>query len=98
MFSFDKCNILEPTCFITSLCIHYLYLYYFIVKFLCVCVFQEQGEGQNGSERGGLKRGQNQLPYYLSRGVQDQGFIKAGYCVKQGAVVRAHGKKICANI
>ncbi|XP_038164658.1 pleckstrin homology domain-containing family A member 1 isoform X2 [Cyprinodon tularosa] len=47
---------------------------------------QEQSEGQNGSERG--KRAQNQLPYFLSRGVQDQAFIKAGYCVKQGAVMR----------
>uniref|UniRef100_UPI0037E89B01 pleckstrin homology domain-containing family A member 1-like isoform X2 n=1 Tax=Semicossyphus pulcher TaxID=241346 RepID=UPI0037E89B01 len=49
---------------------------------------QEQGEGQNGAERGGVKRGQNQLPYYLSRGAQDQSIIKAGYCVKQGAVMR----------
>ncbi|XP_041670979.1 pleckstrin homology domain-containing family A member 1 isoform X1 [Cheilinus undulatus] len=49
---------------------------------------QEQGEGQNGAERGGVKRGQNQLPYFLSRGVQDQGVIKAGYCVKQGAVMK----------
>lgn len=49
---------------------------------------QEQGEGQNGAERGGLKRGQNQLPYFLSRGVQDQAVIKAGYCVKQGAVMK----------
>ncbi|XP_074519593.1 pleckstrin homology domain-containing family A member 1-like isoform X3 [Halichoeres trimaculatus] len=49
---------------------------------------QEQGEGQNGAERGGLKRVQSQLPYYLSRGVQDQGVIKAGYCVKQGAVMK----------
>ncbi|XP_072229402.1 pleckstrin homology domain-containing family A member 1 isoform X3 [Leuresthes tenuis] len=47
---------------------------------------QEQGDGQNGSERG--KRTQNQLPYYLSRGAQDQSFIKAGYCVKQGAVMK----------
>ncbi|XP_015246387.1 PREDICTED: pleckstrin homology domain-containing family A member 1 isoform X2 [Cyprinodon variegatus] len=47
---------------------------------------QEQSEGQNGSERG--RRAQNQLPYFLSRGVQDQAFIKAGYCVKQGAVMR----------
>ncbi|XP_047233210.1 pleckstrin homology domain-containing family A member 1 isoform X2 [Girardinichthys multiradiatus] len=47
---------------------------------------QEQSEGQNGSDRG--KRAQNQLPYFLSRGVQDQSFIKAGYCVKQGAVMR----------
>ncbi|XP_044034545.1 pleckstrin homology domain-containing family A member 1 isoform X3 [Siniperca chuatsi] len=49
---------------------------------------QEQGEGQNGAERGGLKRGQNQLPYFLSRGVQDQAIIKAGYCVKQGALMK----------
>ncbi|KAM8730521.1 pleckstrin homology domain-containing family A member 1 isoform 4-T4 [Acanthopagrus schlegelii] len=49
---------------------------------------QEQGEGQNGADRGGLKRGQNQLPYFLSRGAQDQAVIKAGYCVKQGAVMK----------
>ncbi|KAM7381087.1 hypothetical protein PAMA_012092 [Pampus argenteus] len=49
---------------------------------------QEQGEGQNGAERGGLRRGQNQMPYFLSRGAQDQAIIKAGYCVKQGAVMK----------
>nr|XP_020460416.1 pleckstrin homology domain-containing family A member 1-like isoform X3 [Monopterus albus] len=49
---------------------------------------QEQGEGQNGAERGGLKQPQNQLPYFLSREVQDQSVIKAGYCVKQGAVMK----------
>ncbi|KAM3591978.1 uncharacterized protein V6R79_010699 [Siganus canaliculatus] len=51
---------------------------------------QEQGEGQNGAERGGLKRGQNQLPYWTpqSRGAQDQTVIKAGFCVKQGAVMK----------
>ncbi|KAM3836138.1 pleckstrin homology domain-containing family A member 1-like, partial [Diretmus argenteus] len=51
---------------------------------------QEQGEGpgQNGAERGGLRRSQNQLPYFLSRGSQDQTVIKAGYCVKQGAVMK----------
>ncbi|XP_045925246.1 pleckstrin homology domain-containing family A member 1 isoform X4 [Micropterus dolomieu] len=47
-----------------------------------------QGEGQNGAERGGLKRGQNQLPYFLSRGMQDQAMIKVGYCVKQGALMK----------
>ncbi|XP_041830202.1 pleckstrin homology domain-containing family A member 1 isoform X1 [Melanotaenia boesemani] len=47
---------------------------------------QEQGAGQNGSDRG--KRAHTQLPYYLSRGAQDQPFIKAGYCVKQGAVMK----------
>nr|XP_043870437.1 pleckstrin homology domain-containing family A member 1-like [Solea senegalensis] len=49
---------------------------------------QEQGEGQNGAERGSLKRCQNQLPFYLSRGIQDQTVIKVGYCVKQGAVMK----------
>ncbi|XP_029954484.1 pleckstrin homology domain-containing family A member 1 isoform X1 [Salarias fasciatus] len=49
---------------------------------------QEKGEGQNGAERGVVKRGQNQLPFFLSRGVQDHTVIKAGYCVKQGAVMR----------
>ncbi|KAM9837744.1 pleckstrin homology domain-containing family A member 1 isoform 2-T3 [Aulostomus maculatus] len=49
---------------------------------------QEQGEGQNGPDRGGLRRGPNQLPYFLSRGAQDQTVIKAGYCVKQGAVMK----------
>ncbi|KAJ4922168.1 hypothetical protein JOQ06_016503, partial [Pogonophryne albipinna] len=33
------------------------------------------------------QKGQNQLPYFLSRGVQDQA-IKAGYCVKQGALMK----------
>ncbi|XP_053270002.1 pleckstrin homology domain-containing family A member 1 isoform X2 [Pleuronectes platessa] len=47
-----------------------------------------QGEGQNGAERGAVKRTQNQLPYFLSRGAQDQAVIKAGYCVKQGAVMK----------
>lgn len=53
---------------------------------MCVRVSQEQGEGQNGAV--GLKQAQNQLPFYLSRGAQDPPVIKAGYCVKQGAVVR----------
>ncbi|KAK5851303.1 hypothetical protein PBY51_002106 [Eleginops maclovinus] len=48
---------------------------------------QEQGDGHIEGERGGLKKGQNQLPYFLSRGVQDQA-IKAGYCVKQGALMK----------
>ncbi|KAF6715216.1 Pleckstrin homology domain-containing family A member 1 [Oryzias melastigma] len=45
---------------------------------------QEQGE--NGSDQG--KRAPNQLPFFLSRTVQDRAFIKAGYCVKQGAVMK----------
>uniref|UniRef100_A0A3B4GFZ5 Pleckstrin homology domain containing A1 n=1 Tax=Pundamilia nyererei TaxID=303518 RepID=A0A3B4GFZ5_9CICH len=48
----------------------------------------QQGEGHNGADRGGVKRAQNQMPYFLSRGAQDQAIIKAGYCVKQGAVMK----------
>uniref|UniRef100_A0AAQ4PCK1 PH domain-containing protein n=1 Tax=Gasterosteus aculeatus aculeatus TaxID=481459 RepID=A0AAQ4PCK1_GASAC len=43
-------------------------------------------EGQNEAERSALKRGQN--PYFLSGGAQDHGAIKAGYCVKQGALMK----------
>uniref|UniRef100_A0A673CGG6 Pleckstrin homology domain-containing family A member 1-like n=1 Tax=Sphaeramia orbicularis TaxID=375764 RepID=A0A673CGG6_9TELE len=49
---------------------------------------QEQGEGPEGAERGSLRRPHTQMPYFLSRGVQDQAFIKAGFCVKQGAVMK----------
>ncbi|KAL0984164.1 hypothetical protein UPYG_G00137950 [Umbra pygmaea] len=50
---------------------------------------QEQGDvGQNGVERAGLRKAHNQLPYFLGRGGQDQTLIKAGYCVKQGAVMK----------
>ncbi|XP_015202135.1 pleckstrin homology domain-containing family A member 1 isoform X1 [Lepisosteus oculatus] len=49
---------------------------------------QEGGDGQNGADRGGLKRSHSQLPYYLGRPAQDQAVIKAGYCVKQGAVMK----------
>ncbi|XP_061765038.1 pleckstrin homology domain-containing family A member 1-like isoform X2 [Nerophis ophidion] len=53
-----------------------------------VTATQERGEGQDGVERGGLRRGHNQSPYFLSREAQDQAVIKAGYCVKQGAVMK----------
>ncbi|KAL4640145.1 pleckstrin homology domain-containing family A member 1 isoform X1 [Arapaima gigas] len=46
---------------------------------------QEGGDGQNGA---GLKRSHNQLPYYIGRPAQDHAVIKAGYCVKQGAVMK----------
>ncbi|XP_073685099.1 pleckstrin homology domain-containing family A member 1 isoform X3 [Garra rufa] len=49
---------------------------------------QEKGEGQNGADKSGLRKPPSQLPYYLSRSNQDQSVIKAGYCVKQGAVMR----------
>ncbi|MCJ8738077.1 hypothetical protein PDJAM_G00031460 [Pangasius djambal] len=49
---------------------------------------QEKGEGQNGAERGALRKPHGQVPYYLSRATQDQSVVKAGFCVKQGAVMR----------
>ncbi|XP_056090476.1 pleckstrin homology domain-containing family A member 1 isoform X4 [Rhinichthys klamathensis goyatoka] len=49
---------------------------------------QEKGEDQNGADRSGLRKPQGPLPYYLSRSNQDQSVIKAGFCVKQGAVMK----------
>ncbi|KAJ8404782.1 hypothetical protein AAFF_G00331690 [Aldrovandia affinis] len=48
----------------------------------------QQEDGQNGADRGGLKRSHSQLPYFVGRPTQDQAVIKAGYCVKQGAVMK----------
>ncbi|KAJ8365566.1 hypothetical protein SKAU_G00143970 [Synaphobranchus kaupii] len=49
---------------------------------------QEGGDGQNGADRGGLKRSHGQLPYCVGRPTPDHAVIKAGYCVKQGAVMK----------
>ncbi|GAA6090639.1 pleckstrin homology domain-containing family A member 1 isoform X2 [Tachysurus ichikawai] len=49
---------------------------------------QEKAEGQNGAERGTLRKPHGQVPYYLSRANQDQSVVKAGFCVKQGAVMK----------
>ncbi|XP_048842706.1 pleckstrin homology domain-containing family A member 1-like isoform X2 [Brienomyrus brachyistius] len=46
---------------------------------------QEGGEGPNGP---GVKRSHSQHPYYGGRPLQDHAVIKAGYCVKQGAVMK----------
>lgn len=48
---------------------------------------QERGEGQNGAERGVLRKPPPNQPYFLSRQEQEQ-VVKAGYCVKQGAVMK----------
>ncbi|XP_051928651.1 pleckstrin homology domain-containing family A member 1-like [Hippocampus zosterae] len=48
-----------------------------------VTATQEQADGPNGAERGASGR-----PYFLSSQVQDQDVIKAGFCVKQGAVMK----------
>uniref|UniRef100_A0A8C1Z936 Pleckstrin homology domain containing, family A (phosphoinositide binding specific) member 1a n=1 Tax=Cyprinus carpio TaxID=7962 RepID=A0A8C1Z936_CYPCA len=41
-----------------------------------------------GGEKVGLRSAQNHPPYLLSRAGQDQTVIKAGYCVKQGALMK----------
>ncbi|KAG9341841.1 hypothetical protein JZ751_018565, partial [Albula glossodonta] len=47
---------------------------------------QEGSEGPNEVGREELKRAYSQLPYFLNKASQDQTVIKAGYCVKQGAM------------
>lgn len=49
-----------------------------------VALQQEGTDGQNGGDREVLKRAHSQHPY---RPAQEQSVLKAGYCVKQGAVV-----------
>uniref|UniRef100_A0AAY4AVZ6 PH domain-containing protein n=1 Tax=Denticeps clupeoides TaxID=299321 RepID=A0AAY4AVZ6_9TELE len=49
---------------------------------------QEGADGYNGPEKEALRRTCSQLPYFLCRPTQDQSVIKAGYCVKQGAVMK----------
>ncbi|MGH0168247.1 UNVERIFIED_CONTAM: hypothetical protein FKN15_054445 [Acipenser sinensis] len=56
--------------------------------FLCCLIQQEGGEGSEGADRGGLKRSLSQLPYFMGKAAQDQTVVKAGYCVKQGAVMK----------
>ncbi|KAJ8391787.1 hypothetical protein AAFF_G00085590 [Aldrovandia affinis] len=47
---------------------------------------QEESEGQKEGSREELRRPQGQIPYLLSKASHSQSVIKAGYCVKQGAV------------
>ncbi|XP_035389633.1 pleckstrin homology domain-containing family A member 1 isoform X1 [Electrophorus electricus] len=49
---------------------------------------QEKGDGPNGAERGAPRKPHAAIPYYLSRASQDQAVVKAGFCVKQGAVMK----------
>ncbi|XP_077359565.1 pleckstrin homology domain-containing family A member 1-like isoform X2 [Festucalex cinctus] len=48
-----------------------------------VTATQEQADGPDGDERGAPGK-----PYFLSGQVQEQDVIKAGFCVKQGAVMK----------
>ncbi|XP_049319885.1 pleckstrin homology domain-containing family A member 1a isoform X2 [Astyanax mexicanus] len=50
---------------------------------------QEGNDGQPaGREKEALKRPYSHLPYFQCRPAQEQSVIKAGYCVKQGAVMK----------
>ncbi|XP_051722981.1 pleckstrin homology domain-containing family A member 1a isoform X7 [Ctenopharyngodon idella] len=51
---------------------------------------QQDGEVTHsvGGEKVGLRKAQNNPPYLHTRAGQDQTVIKAGYCVKQGALMK----------
>ncbi|XP_073682793.1 pleckstrin homology domain-containing family A member 1a isoform X1 [Garra rufa] len=55
-------------------------------------VTQTQQDGEVGHsvgvEKVGLRKAQNHPPYLHTRAGQDQAIIKAGYCVKQGALMK----------
>ena len=48
---------------------------------------KEAIEGGKTIDRNNLKRSQIYLPYFTPKPPSDSAVIKAGYCVKQGAVV-----------
>uniref|UniRef100_A0A671N127 Pleckstrin homology domain-containing family A member 1-like n=1 Tax=Sinocyclocheilus anshuiensis TaxID=1608454 RepID=A0A671N127_9TELE len=60
------------------------------IKKLKTVVTNQDGEvGHSvGGEKMGLRKAQNHPPYLHSRAGQDQTIIKAGYCVKQGALMK----------
>lgn len=49
---------------------------------------EEVNECAEGVDRNNLKRSQSHLPYFTSKPPSDSAVIKAGYCVKQGAVMK----------
>ncbi|XP_010406278.1 pleckstrin homology domain-containing family A member 1 isoform X1 [Corvus cornix cornix] len=49
---------------------------------------EEVSEGSEGADRNYLKRSQSHLPYFAAKHPPDSAIIKAGYCVKQGAVMK----------
>ncbi|XP_062352459.1 pleckstrin homology domain-containing family A member 1 isoform X10 [Cinclus cinclus] len=49
---------------------------------------EEVSEGSEGADRNYLKRSQSHLPYFAAKHPPDNAIIKAGYCVKQGAVMK----------
>ncbi|XP_074856606.1 pleckstrin homology domain-containing family A member 1 isoform X1 [Carettochelys insculpta] len=49
---------------------------------------EELNECGEGADRNYLKRSQSNLPYFTAKPPPDSAVIKAGYCVKQGAVMK----------
>uniref|UniRef100_A0A2K6L7I6 Pleckstrin homology domain containing A1 n=1 Tax=Rhinopithecus bieti TaxID=61621 RepID=A0A2K6L7I6_RHIBE len=49
---------------------------------------EEVNECGERIDRNNLKRSQSHLPYFTPKAPQDSAVIKAGYCVKQGAVMK----------
>ncbi|XP_007064271.2 pleckstrin homology domain-containing family A member 1 isoform X2 [Chelonia mydas] len=49
---------------------------------------EELNECGEGDDRNYLKRSQSHLPYFTAKPPPDNAVIKAGYCVKQGAVMK----------
>ncbi|XP_016062620.1 PREDICTED: pleckstrin homology domain-containing family A member 1 isoform X3 [Miniopterus natalensis] len=49
---------------------------------------EEVGDCAEGVDRSHLKRSQSHLPYFSPKPPADSAVIKAGYCVKQGAVMK----------
>ncbi|TRY83808.1 hypothetical protein DNTS_035376 [Danionella cerebrum] len=61
-----------------------------IIAGVAVVTQTQDGELGNsvGGEKLGLRKTQNNLPNLATRAGQDQAVIKAGYCVKQGALMK----------
>ncbi|XP_028936393.1 pleckstrin homology domain-containing family A member 1 isoform X2 [Ornithorhynchus anatinus] len=49
---------------------------------------EDLNECADGMDRNNLKRSQSHLPYFTPKPPPDNAVIKAGYCVKQGAVMK----------
>ncbi|XP_051837551.1 pleckstrin homology domain-containing family A member 1 isoform X3 [Antechinus flavipes] len=49
---------------------------------------EEVNESGDNIDRNNLKRSQSHLPYFTPKPLPDNAVIKAGYCVKQGAVMK----------
>ncbi|XP_011898731.1 PREDICTED: pleckstrin homology domain-containing family A member 1 [Cercocebus atys] len=75
-------NVLNKAIKITvSICI-------FLKTVRCLELKEEVNECGERIDRNNLKRSQSHLPYFTPKPPQDSAVIKAGYCVKQGAVMK----------